>query len=117
MKIDRRDWLRLTAAAGAGFALAPYLQALPDGALIRRAIPSSGERLPAVGLGSSATFSQVARGEDASALREVIKVMIDRGATVIDTAPAYGASEQVAGAIANDLGVRTRSSGPRRSTW
>jgi aryl-alcohol dehydrogenase-like predicted oxidoreductase len=105
MMIDRRDWFRLTAAAGAGFALAPYLHALPDGALIKRAIPSSGERLPAVGLGSSATFSQVARSEDASALREVIKVMIDRGATVLDTAPSYGASEQVAGAIAKELGV------------
>src|SRR5687767_5827165 len=103
--IDRRDWFRLTAAAGAGFALAPYLYALPDGALIKRAIPSSGERLPAVGLGSSATFSQVARSEDVSGLREVIKVMIDRGATVLDTAPSYGASEQVAGAIAKELGV------------
>lgn len=103
--IDRREWFRLTAAAGAGFALAPYAHALRSGTLITRAIPSSGERLPAVGLGSSATFSQVARGEDASALREVIKVMIERGATVIDTAPSYGASEQVAGAIANDLGI------------
>ncbi|MGZ8867544.1 MAG: aldo/keto reductase [Thermoanaerobaculia bacterium] len=103
--INRREWLRLTAAAGAGFAFAPRLRALPDGALIRRAIPSSGEKLPAVGLGSSATFSQVARSEDASALREVIKVMIERGATVIDTAPAYGASEEVAGSIANELGV------------
>ncbi len=106
--LDRREWLRLTAAAGAHFAFARCAHALPDGTLIRRAVPSSGERLPAVGLGSSATFSQVARGEDASALREVIKVMIDRGATVIDTAPAYGASEQVAGAIANELGVANK---------
>jgi aryl-alcohol dehydrogenase-like predicted oxidoreductase len=70
-----------------------------------RAIPSSGERLPVVGLGSSATFSQVAKSEDVSALREVIKAMVDRGASVLDTAPAYGASEQVSGSIASDLGI------------
>lgn len=106
--LDRREWFRITAAAGAHFAFAGCAHAIPGGTLIRRAIPSSGERLPAVGLGSSATFSQVARGEDVSSLREVIKVMIDRGATVIDTAPSYGASEQVAGAIANELGVANR---------
>jgi aryl-alcohol dehydrogenase-like predicted oxidoreductase len=76
--------------------------------LIKRAIPSSGELLPVVGLGSSATFSQAARGEDLTALRDVIKTMAERGGTVIDTAPAYGASEQVAGGIAGELGLTKR---------
>jgi aryl-alcohol dehydrogenase-like predicted oxidoreductase len=73
--------------------------------MIQRAIPATGEMLPVIGLGSSATFSQVARGEETAALTEVIRTMVDQGARVFDTAPSYGASEQVAGDIANALGV------------
>jgi aryl-alcohol dehydrogenase-like predicted oxidoreductase len=76
--------------------------------LITRAIPGTGERLPIVGLGSSATFAQVARGEDATALRAVLGRMVELGGTVFDTAPAYGASEEVAGRIAQELGIAQR---------
>jgi aryl-alcohol dehydrogenase-like predicted oxidoreductase len=80
---------------------------LQEGQLIQRAVPSTGEMLPAVGLGSSATFSRVARSEDVAALKDVIQTMVEGGATVFDTAPSYGSgsSEQVAGDIANELGV------------
>ncbi len=57
-----------------------------------------------VGLGSSATFSQVARSEDIAALRDVFRTMVEHGASVFDTAPGYGASEEVAGRIAADAG-------------
>ena len=70
-----------------------------------RAIPSTGERVPVVGLGSSATFSQVARSEDVSALTEVLRTMVEKGGRVFDTAPGYGASEEVAGRIARELGL------------
>jgi aryl-alcohol dehydrogenase-like predicted oxidoreductase len=95
-------------AAGAGLALAlPPGLALAAGsrALMHRPIPSSGELVPVVGLGSSATFRQVAEGEDFTALREVLAGMVDQGATVFDTAPGYGASEAVAGQIARELGI------------
>ena len=75
------------------------------GQLITRAIPSTGERVPIVGLGSSATFSQVARSEDASALREVMHTFVEMGGRVFDTAPGYGASEEVAGRVARELGI------------
>jgi aryl-alcohol dehydrogenase-like predicted oxidoreductase len=103
--MNRRQWLSLTAGAGAALALDPrLLSALRTQELIRRAVPSTGERLPLVGLGSSATFAQLARGEDYSALRDVLRTMTERGGTVFDTAPGYGASEQVAGDIAAELG-------------
>lgn len=76
--------------------------------LITRAIPSTGERLPIVGLGSSASFAQVARSDDVTALREVLARMVELGGTVFDTAPAYGASEEVAGRIAHDLDIEGR---------
>jgi aryl-alcohol dehydrogenase-like predicted oxidoreductase len=104
--IGRREWIGITAGAAGALALNPrLLRALQQGKLIQRAIPSTGEMLPAVGLGSSATFSQVARSEETNALTEVIRTMIDQGASVFDTAPSYGASEQVAGDIANAIGV------------
>jgi aryl-alcohol dehydrogenase-like predicted oxidoreductase len=107
--VNRREWLGLTLGAGAALTLDPRIvRALQQQPLIKRAIPSSGEELPIVGLGSSATFSQVARTEDYSALREVLNTMVEQGASVFDTAPSYGASEEVAGTIASDLGITNR---------
>jgi aryl-alcohol dehydrogenase-like predicted oxidoreductase len=104
--LTRRDWLKYTTAAGSALCLDPaLLQAMAQGELIRRAIPSSGEKLPLMGLGSSATFSRMAGGEDLSALRDVLRTLTDNGGTVFDTAPGYGDSEEVAGEIVNDLGV------------
>jgi len=104
--VSRREWCGITLGAGTALMLRPrILRALRQGGLLQRAIPSSGEMVPAVGLGSSATFSQVARQEDHDALRDVIRTMVEHGAKVFDTAPSYGASEQVAGDIANELGV------------
>jgi aryl-alcohol dehydrogenase-like predicted oxidoreductase len=104
--LSRREWIGTTLGASAALMLNPrLLEALQQGQLIQRAVPSTGEMLPAVGLGSSATFSQVARSEHVAALREVIRAMVDGGAKVFDTAPSYGASEQVAGDIAHELGV------------
>jgi aryl-alcohol dehydrogenase-like predicted oxidoreductase len=101
----RREWLQRVAGAGGLLALAPRAVLAAETKLISRAIPSTGERLPIVGLGSSATFAQVARSEDITALRAVLKQMTDLGGTVFDTAPAYGASEEVAGRIAQELGI------------
>jgi aryl-alcohol dehydrogenase-like predicted oxidoreductase len=64
--------------------------------------------LPSIGLGSSATFARVARTEDITALREVLQALVDNGGRVFDTAPSYGASEQVAGDISNELGIADR---------
>ncbi|HEU0224782.1 MAG TPA: aldo/keto reductase [Steroidobacteraceae bacterium] len=104
--MNRRQCLRLTLATGAALGLAPRILpaagALP---LVHRPIPASGELIPAVGLGSAATFRNVAEGEDVSALREVLLALVERGGTVFDTAPGYGASEEVAGRLARELGI------------
>jgi aryl-alcohol dehydrogenase-like predicted oxidoreductase len=105
--ITRRQYLKLTLGAGAVLALPPGLlwAGSERPGLITRAIPSTGERVPAVGLGSSATFQQLAASGDVSALREVIAAMVEHGGTIFDTAPSYGTSEQVAGDIARGLGI------------
>ncbi|MGE0803634.1 MAG: aldo/keto reductase [Lautropia sp.] len=105
----RRKWLQRMAAGAGALAVDGRiaLAAAPPG-LITRAIPSSGERLPIVGLGSSATFAQVARSEDVTALQQVLGRMLELGGTIFDTAPGYGASEEVAGQIAQSHGIASR---------
>jgi aryl-alcohol dehydrogenase-like predicted oxidoreductase len=109
--VTRREWLGMTLGAGAALTLNPgLLGALPRQSLelITRTIPGTSEQLPLVGLGSSATFAQVARSEDVTALREVLTTMVEHGGTVFDTAPGYGASEEVAGRIAQESGIAER---------
>jgi aryl-alcohol dehydrogenase-like predicted oxidoreductase len=105
--ITRRQYLQLSLAAGAAFALDPRLAWAGHRtlSLVMRPIPSSGELIPVVGLGSSATFAQVARSEDVAALRDVLATLVRQGGSVFDTAPSYGASEEVAGDIARELGI------------
>ncbi len=104
----RREWLRLTAAAGTALAIHPRFLQAQDAPMITRAVPSTGEELPIIGLGSSATFSRVARSDDVSALRSVLTALLDNGGSVFDTAPSYGASEEVAGSIINEIDARDR---------
>ena len=109
--ISRREWLRLSVGSSAVLAIDPrrldtrVMHVLRQQSIITRPIPSTGERIPIVGLGSSATFSQVARSEDVSALKEVLRTLVEKGGTVFDTAPGYGASEEVAGRVARELGI------------
>ena len=104
----RRKWLKYSAAAGAALAIGPRVLRAQDAPMIMRAVPATGEALPIIGLGSSATFSSTARTEDVSALRGVLATLLDRGGRVFDTAPSYGASEEVAGRIIGELGARER---------
>ncbi|MEO6444042.1 MAG: aldo/keto reductase [Gemmatimonadaceae bacterium] len=107
--VSRREFLGVTAGVGAALGVTPrLLEAMLQGQLIQRAIPSTGEKIPVIGLGSSATFSSAARSEDKSALEAVFTAMAERGARVFDTAPGYGASEQVAGEIVNELGIANK---------
>jgi len=104
--LTRREYLRNSTLIAAASALPTgLLRAFESGNLITRAIPKTGEELPIVGLGSSATFRSVAQSDDVSALTGVIETLVENGGTVFDTAPSYGASEEVSGQIARDIGL------------
>lgn len=100
----RREALQFSLAGALLAALPRGWAAVADGPM-KRAIPRSGQQIPVVGLGSSATFSQLAGAQETAALREVIAELARLGGTVFDTAPSYGASEQVAGDIARELSL------------
>lgn len=108
--LSRRDCLTYSASTIAASALLPRLTSAQAGDVIKRAIPATGEEIPIIGLGSSATFSELAMANDLEPLKEVFQTMIDAGGTVFDTAPSYGrgSAEEAAGQIAADLGLTDR---------
>jgi aryl-alcohol dehydrogenase-like predicted oxidoreductase len=78
------------------------------GTLIERPIPSSGEKLPVVGIGTAIQYDVGADAARRAPLRDVLKRFPELGGRVIDTAPSYGSAESVVGDLLNELGNRDR---------
>ena len=77
--------------------------ALAQNQMLRRAIPSSGESLPIIGLGTSRVFDVDPENRQELKIRkEIIEVLLDNGGSLVDTSPMYGQSEDLIGAILND---------------
>ncbi len=109
MDFSRRSVLKLGVGAGAGLAfgrLPAFGQA--QAALIRKPIPSSGELLPVIGLGSSQTFDLIPQSPDWAPARQVIKLFADGGGKFIDTAPSYRRAEEFIGQTIQDLALGDR---------
>jgi aryl-alcohol dehydrogenase-like predicted oxidoreductase len=108
--LTRRSVIKHSLIGGIGLALAGReLFAADSGAdlpLITKAIPSTGERLPVIGLGTNA-FS-VSEAEELAARKEVLQHFPQLGARVVDTARGYGEAEVVIGKLINELGNRDR---------
>jgi aryl-alcohol dehydrogenase-like predicted oxidoreductase len=77
--------------------------------LQHRKIPSSGELLPVVGVGTWQTFDVGPAEAERAPLRETLKVLFDAGGSVIDSSPMYGRSEQVAGDLLADMKAHDRA--------
>ena len=71
-------------------------------------IPKTGERLPAVGLGTWQVFDVAGDAEELAQARETLRVFVERGGRVIDSSPMYGSSEAVTGQLAAELGVQPK---------
>ncbi|MCK6692882.1 MAG: aldo/keto reductase, partial [Thermoanaerobaculia bacterium] len=77
-------------------------------AMLTRPIPSSGEALPVVGLGTWIQFDVGAAESERQPLREVLQRMADLGGKLIDSSPMYGQSEQVVGDLSVATGLADR---------
>jgi aryl-alcohol dehydrogenase-like predicted oxidoreductase len=111
---SRRQFLAFSSAVAGSVLAAGYgsvgSAAAPAAtvAMQRRKIPSTGEALPVIGMGTSGSFQISAGGPEYQALREVLKRFVDGGATLIDTAPTYGNAEDILGALFRETGLRPR---------
>jgi diketogulonate reductase-like aldo/keto reductase len=99
-RLTRRAVLHLMVAAAAGPA-----RAGAGSSILARPIPSSGETIPAVGLGTWRTFDVGASGAEREPLKEVLKHFVALGGRVVDSSPMYGAAESVVGDVAADLAI------------
>lgn len=91
--LTRRETLGLLAA----FAASPAARAAASP--IERAIPRTGERLPALGLGTWQVLDVAARGADYDAALAAVQSFLEAGGRVIDSSPMYGSSEERVGDI------------------
>lgn len=106
--LNRRDALKLGLAAGATMALGPralFAQGA-SGELLSKPIPSSGERIPLIGIGTARRYDVAATEEELAPLREVLRNFPGMGGRLIDTAPSYGNAETVVGNLLAELGIR-----------
>lgn len=120
---SRREFISTATLAAAGVALAPLAacsqeRAAPaagdtapakpfSGTLITRPIPSSGEKIPVIGMGTSGSFEVGADAGERAPLRDVLEAFVGAGGKLIDTAPTYSTAEDVLG----DLIAQTNTRG------
>ena len=107
----RRQFLKSSAGAvligSAG--ITHLAQAASKTEMLRRPIPSSGELVPAIGMGTSGSFQIPAGSAEYAALKEVVKRFFEGGATLIDTAPTYGNAEDNLGPLLSEGGYRKKA--------
>ncbi len=112
MKLSRREMLKAAAGVGALAALGlPSSRglglALPrTSELLMRPIPSSGEKIPAIGIGTARRYDVEGSSEEMAVLKEVLAAFAVLGGQVVDTAPSYGRAEIVVGELVNAIGNR-----------
>ena len=101
---SRRDFLAALAALGleAKFSSRPAVA----GTRLEKAIPSTGERLPVIGMGSWITFNVGNSNLLREGRVEVLRAFFEAGGGVIDSSPMYGSSEEVIGTCLERLGAR-----------
>jgi diketogulonate reductase-like aldo/keto reductase len=105
----RRDILGTIASAvsvtllGSGDAMAAGAETM-----MTRPIPSSGEAMPVVGLGTWQAFDVSAGDPARQKLAEVVRLLTDAGGRMIDTSPMYGRAEAVTGDLVADASLRSR---------
>ncbi len=105
MTISRRDFNTGIVAAGSLVAMGPASAVAAPHDLIKRPIPSSGEMIPIIGLGTN-RYGRGTTPEGRAPLKEALARFHALGGTMIDTAPMYRASEAVLGDLMAELGIR-----------
>jgi diketogulonate reductase-like aldo/keto reductase len=103
-EICRRDLL----AAAIPFCLFARRSAMAAPAMMTRPIPSTGEAMPVIGLGTSQVFDVGSDPREREPLRAVLREFAGAGGRIIDTSPMYGRAEAVTGDLVAETGVHPR---------
>jgi len=106
MNMRRRTVIKAGLGLGASLLLRPrdiFAQAQP---LIQKKIPSTGESIPIIGLGTARRYEHVKTDAEKIPLRETVRRFQELGGKVIDSSPSYGTAEAVVGELVEELKVR-----------
>ncbi|HEU5246705.1 MAG TPA: aldo/keto reductase [Candidatus Udaeobacter sp.] len=103
--MTRREATKLIGATGAGFLLPIGGSRAESSAMLTRAIPSTGEHLPVIGLGTWQAFDVDLPADNRRQLGDVLSLFVKVGGRVIDTSPMYGRAEDVIGELTTALGI------------
>jgi aryl-alcohol dehydrogenase-like predicted oxidoreductase len=111
-RMTRRKATKLI-GVGSGALLLPMgashlFSATEPSSMLTRTIPSSGEKLSVIGLGTWNVFDVDLTPENEKNLGEVLSHLVKSGGSVIDSSPMYGRAEEVVGALATKLGLRDK---------
>jgi len=105
MTITRRQALEAGAALGAAVVFGSSSALAQRGELIQKRIPSSGEMLPPIGIGTN-RYGVGTSEEERAPLRDTMARFVELGGKVMDTAMIYGTSEAVIGDLSEQLRIR-----------
>jgi diketogulonate reductase-like aldo/keto reductase len=98
MPCNRRQFIQYIAASLGGLWLGSGQSQAASTGLLTRTVPSSGENIPVIGMGSWLTFSiDPDDDDDMKIRREVLKTFFGLGGSVVDSSPMYGTSQEVIG--------------------
>ena len=86
----------------------PFLSFQKNKKMNSRTIPSSNEKIPVVGLGTWQTFDVGNSEAERAPLKEVLKILIEHGGSLIDSSPMYGRSEKVVGDLTTELQLKSK---------
>ena len=100
---DRRSFLKIVAAVAGGCWLWPGSLNAAAAQLIEKTIPSTGEMIPVIGMGTSRTFDALGDQQMMASLGAVLEAFFQHGGRFIDSSPMYGSSEQVIGILLKSL--------------
>jgi aryl-alcohol dehydrogenase-like predicted oxidoreductase len=106
MDSSRRSVIKAGLAMGASLLLRPEFSAAQNQPLIQKKIPSSGEAIPIIGIGTARRYEEIKSDGEKVPLRETIRQFHNLGAKVIDSSPSYGTAEAVVGEIVDGLKIR-----------
>jgi aryl-alcohol dehydrogenase-like predicted oxidoreductase len=106
MDCTRRNFLKTGVGVGAALLVPPNFLSAQGSSLLQKRIPSSGESIPIIGLGTARRYEEVKSETEKVPLRETILKFKEVGLKVIDSSPSYGTAEAVVGEIVDDLKIR-----------
>jgi aryl-alcohol dehydrogenase-like predicted oxidoreductase len=107
-RMTRREATKLIGVTGASFLLPIGSSRAESSGMLTRVIPSTGEKLPVIGLGTWQAFDVDLTSDNRRQLGEVLSLFVKLGGRVIDTSPMYGRAEDVIGELTAALGIRDR---------